>query len=280
MQITKLTVFLLAFLIGYIFVPSNKQIAPEIPIDVPEILPVAESAPPVKPETPLETIEWEDDIDSNHKIKLLETGEGFHGDQIQAKSGETWLELFRENDKYHLRSTKIIVRSVYDEMGDDKNQNIRTGKSISVKGKNPTVFLLKNAKMLSEGEVKTVFINQSDEESEQLKNGYRRDFEFNGEVYNLRVENKLSDEEFLGKGSKLILSHNGNEQILNYLKDGCNDCFWYLYWVGDLDRDGKLDFYFDLSWHYNIRDRKLFLSSPAEDGKLVKYSANFWTNGC
>jgi hypothetical protein len=175
--------------------------------------------------------------------------------------------------------SEIQITRVHDVIVDE-NENIKTGKSVSTSFKKQAVFLLKNAKMLPEGRVNTLFFADDIDETTELKNGSRKNFDFNGETYNLRVENNLSSEEFLGKGSKLILSHKGKEQILNYLKDGCNDCYWNLYWVGDLDQDGKLDFYFDLSWHYNVSDRKLFLSSQAEDGKIVKYVANFWTNGC
>ncbi|MDQ3798500.1 MAG: hypothetical protein M3384_03535 [Acidobacteriota bacterium] len=290
MKITKTSACILfvTFLIGHASVssPATKQIVREkIRLEVPKALPAAVAEePPGKPETTRENGDWKEEDDSKLKIKLLETGEGFHGDQIQAKSGETWLGLFREKDGYYLRRTKLIVRREHDEIVDGEDTSIKTGKSVAVKGGGQTVFLVKNAKMLGDGEVKTLFSDHGQEDLEQLKNGYRRDFEFNGEVYTLKVENKISREEYLGKGSKLILARrsDGKEQILNYLsEEGCNDCFWYLYWAGDLDRDGKPDFYLDLSWHYNVRDRRLFLSSPAtEDGKLVKYVANFWTNGC
>jgi hypothetical protein len=285
MKITKTSVCVLfvAFVIGYASVPppATKQIVPdEISHGVPKVLPVVAAQPPGKPETTRENVDWKEEDDSKLKIKLLETGEGFHGDQVHAKSGETWLGLFKEKDKYYLRRAKLIVRRVHDEIVDD-SPNIKTGKSVAVAGAGQAIFLLKNAKMLVAGEVKTVFDSSLQEDSEELKNGYGKDFEFNGEVYNLRVENKISREEYLGKGSKLILSRSGKEQILNYLPEGCNDCFWYLYWGGDLDGDGKLDFYFDLSPHYNVTDRKLFLSSPAAgEEKLVKYVANFFTNGC
>lgn len=275
-------VFLITFLIGYASVLPTKKasISIETPTLTQEKLPEISIEQTIEQQAATEIIDWQEEDESKFTIKLLETGEGFHGDQIIGKSGEIWLGLFNEKSRYFLRSTKLKVRRVHDVVTDGEDKNIKTGKDVSVSGKNQPVFLLKNAKMLRDGEVKTVFINQSDEEREGLKNGYQRDFKFNSEFYSLRVENKISSEEYPGKGSKLILSHNGKEQILSYLKDGCNDCFWYLYWAGDIDLDGKLDFYFDLSWHYNVIDRKLFLSSQAEKGKLVKQVANFWTNGC
>ena len=279
---TFISIFLVTFLIGFTAVPTMKK---EKVVSVESANTVLEevSTPPtqqkIEPQAADEIVDWQEEDESKLKIKLLETGEGFHGDQVNAKPGETWLGLFKENDKYFLRSTKLTIHRVHDPIVDE-SENIKTGKSVSTSQKAPTVFLLKYAKMLREGEIKTVFFADDYDESTSLENGIQKNFEFNGENYILRVENKITSDKYLGKGSKLILSHHGKEQILSFLKDGCNDCTWNLFWVGDIDRDGKLDFYFDLSWHYNIIDKKLFLSSQAEKGKIVKYVANFWTNGC
>ncbi len=285
MKITKtfIGVFLLTFLIGYFLIPStseNKVITPLaaaptnfLKTSTPEILPKIER------QLTEEKIDWREEDSVKLKIKLLETGEGFHGDQVNAKSGEIWLGLFKDKERYFLRDTKLKISRVHDIVVDEE-ENIKTGKSVFTDDKARAVFLLKNAKISRQGEIKTVFFADETNELTELKNGSRKEFEFNGEKYILSVENKIQSDEFLGKGSKLLLSHNGKEQVLNYLKDGCNDCYWNVYWVGDLDRDGKLDFYFDLSGYYNITDKKLFLSSQAEKGKLVKYVANFLTNGC
>jgi hypothetical protein len=53
-----------------------------------------------------------------------------------------------------------------------------------------------------------------------------------------------------------------------------------LYWVGDLDRDGKPDFFLELYEHDNVDNKVLFLSSEAEKGNFVKKVAYFWTTGC
>jgi hypothetical protein len=278
MRIKKMIVFLAAFFLGLIFVPSSKPPAPENLSVVARI----SATPPVviksETETAEEIVDWQEEDESKFKIKLLETGEGFHGDEVEAKSGETWLGLFQEGDRYFLRSTKLKIRRVHDSIVDNEKQ--KTGKSVFTNNKSEAVFLLKNAKLPSESEVKTIFFAEDYDKAIEFKNGSEKNFEFNGKSYNLRVENKLTSEEFLGKGSKLILSHNGKEQTLSYLAEGCNDCYWYLYWIGDLDKDGKADFYFNLSPHYNVSDKRLFLSSPAEKGKLVKNVASFRTTGC
>ena len=289
MKITRtfIGVFLLTFFIGYFLIPYSTRDKIITPLAHATETPAKISTPSATPKIEQqlneeEKIDWQEEDSAKLKIKLLETGEGFHGDQVKAKSGEIWLGLFKDNERYFIRNTKLKIFRVHDSIV-DKKENIKTGKSVFTDVKDRAVFLLKNAKTLREGEVKTLFFfDDNDDHNEiiELQNGSRREFEFNGEKYILAVENKTRSDEFLGKGSKLTLTRNGKEQILNYLKDGCDDCFWNLYWVGDLDRDGKLDFYFDLTSHYNVTDKKLFLSSQADNGKLVKYVANFWTNGC
>jgi hypothetical protein len=55
---------------------------------------------------------------------------------------------------------------------------------------------------------------------------------------------------------------------------------WSSLWAGDADGDRKLDLYVSVSWHYNITERKLFLSSRAKPGQLVKEVAEFVMSGC
>lgn len=280
MNIKKMIVFLVAFFFGLVFVPSPEHLVSENLSSDAKISTVPPIAIKSETKIPEEIVDWQEEDVSKFKIKLLETGEGFHGDEIKAKSGEIWLGLFQKGDKYFLRSTKLKILRAHDSIVDGENEKVKSGKSVFTNNKAEAVFLLKNARMLSEGEIKTVFFAEDYDKAMEFKNGSQKNFEFNGESYNLRIENKLTSDEFLTKGSKLILSHNGKEQILSYLTEGCNDCYWKLYWMGDLDKDGKLDFYFDLSGHYNVSDKRLFLSSPAKKGKLVKNVANFSTSGC
>src|SRR5690606_20276645 len=100
-----------------------------------------------------------------------------------------------------------------------------------------------------------------------LKPGSQR-ITFNGVPYSLTLNNPISGE-YPGKGSTLTLAANGKEQVLRFLPDGCNDCAWTLIWAGDLDSDGRLDLFMDLTDHYNIIDRVLFLSGDAAADKLV-----------
>lgn len=224
----------------------------------------------IKPEILAENTDWKEEDKSKFKIKLLETGEGFHGNEINAKSGETWLGLFKEKDKYNLRSVKIKVRPGFDGVSDEPGE--MTGKDVIVKGKRQPLFLVKNADMLREGEIKTVFFAESFDDAINLYNGFVAEYKLNNKKYTLRVEGGTNS-------STLILESENNKQIL-YFVDGMGDATWNLLWVGDLDKDGKLDLYADMPVFYNFSQKRLFLSSQAEDGKLVKQVALFHTTGC
>lgn len=296
MKITKTFVvaFPLAFLIGLVSVPPTQKTAPKtIAVGA---TPEKVSAPPIKSASKPEVIEEVgsriDEAKSPYKIKLVETGEGFHGEEIEAKNGEVWLGLFKERENYFLRSAKIKIRPVQDDIVDDQNAAKKTGKSVAVEGKLKPIFLLKNAKNLREGKITTLFQGLTwddvleNEESElapdQLLTTLGKDFvqtyKIGGREYALKVveATNKNDEKILA----LVLQTGKIRQILQTMSVDADSSIGTLYWAGDLDGDEKPDFYFDLFEHYNVDNKVLFLSSEAEKGKLVKTVAQFWTTGC
>lgn len=277
MKITKIfiSIFLLAFLIGttvYFLIPKTEKSVEQV--EIVKIISANSSAPKVEfkaePKLPDQSYNWNNEDNAQFKIKLLETGEGFHGNEINANSGEVWLGLFKINDEYFLRNTKIKIRRVEDAVVDEANQ--KTGKSVSVVDNHKPLFLMKNADMLPQSKILTLFCNPSEENLTHLENGFVKKYEINGSKYTLRVEGKENS-------SRLILESENTKQIL-YSLDKMGDTTWNLIWIGDLDGDGKLDLYANLPSFYNFSEHKLFLSTQAENGKLVKQIANFWTSGC
>jgi hypothetical protein len=281
-------IFLSAFLIGcvsfaaFIFVvrmqeaqSEEKQIAEEtkIAVSTPE-----NSSQPKAEATNVQ--EEQDDRPPNYKIKLLTTGE-FHQEDVTAKSGGKWLGLFKENGNYFLQFTKIKVSRVPDPIysNADLKNGIKTGKKVDVKGNKEPIFLLKNAAILPSKKVVTLFSQNEPDENNSLPNNFARNFNLNGTNYTLKVVSDNPANEYLDMTSKLILVSGNTEQIVHKM-GRCDDCGWSLHWVGDLDGDGKLDLYADINDHYNVTSRRLFLSSQAEEGKLVKEVAVFHTVGC
>jgi hypothetical protein len=50
--------------------------------------------------------------------------------------------------------------------------------------------------------------------------------------------------------------------------------------AGDIDGDGKFDLLIDTSRHYNASNPTLYLSKPAEKGKIIKPIGVFTSVGC
>lgn len=225
------------------------------------------------------------------KIKLLRTGEGFHGDDVSAKTGEKWLGFFNDDGKFFLREVPLKISRVRDEVVDSPESKLKTGKSVSVPGTRKPIFLLKNAN-LPHREVRTFFLGKTWDDVYLPENEYTRPeqvltslqesfsqvYDTGTQKYEIKVirARNLKDEEILA----LILRKGHVRQVLHTMEVDANPDIGSLYWAGDLDQDNKPDFYLDLFEHYNVRNQVLFLSSRAESGKLVKKVAYFWTTGC
>lgn len=205
------------------------------------------------------------------KIQILSVGQ-FHGEEISAKTGETWYGLYQSTDGYRLRSFRIRVNQVNDPIVDDEGE--RTGKQVSVDSNTDPVFLVKGTETLKERLVLSVFEGEAN-----IGVGYFTGFSVRGSKYYLQAVDGKSDDDYLPSGSKLVLSIGEKEQVIETLNN-VNDPGWTILWAGDLDNDGKLDLYLDLSDHYNVSDRVLFLSTKAKRGELVGKVANFRTVGC
>jgi hypothetical protein len=207
------------------------------------------------------------------QINLIATGE-FHGDEITAKSGERWLGLFQTSSGFALLPATLKVELVRDEIVDE-NPNAKTGKKVTTNRASQPVFLIKGADFLRRGAVNAVFTD-----SKKLGNGESVELNMGGRSYQLKVvsDNPTPDTNVLSN-SKLIFSTGAESQVIFSVEE-LNDGGWSLLWAGDLDGDGQLDLFMDLHNHYNASERRLFLSSQASGGNLVKEVAQFITVGC
>lgn len=227
-----------------------------------------------------ETEETETPKTPNYAIQLLMDSK-YYEEEVENGIGvhRGWFGLYRQQNKYLLLPTTIEVKKVRHDLRDDKDSKEKTGREVSSNIKLPNVFLLKNARMLRQGEVTTVFYG-NEEDSESINRKYRRNFDFNGEKYTLFVEDSsTADGEYLTGESKMVITRGKTKQII-YETDYCSDCAWSLCWVGDLDRDGKLDFMFNLTPHYNSTCHTLFLSSQVKKGEVVRDVAEVCQMGC
>lgn len=300
MKTTKLfaILFLITFLIGTIsfilFFRINRLVKNEKLTDGETLTEIkiesttkTEKKELAKVETQSEVLEenndWMERNESKFKIKLLETGEGYHGDQVKAKSGEIWLNLFEENGNFFLENSILKIRRVHDPIIDgDETQ--KTGKSVLSNTKTNSVFLLKNAEKLKRGKISTIFHYDDDAENitgedSSIRNGYIKDFKIEKTVYTLEAKRGINKKN--EPISALILESDGISQTIHSRKTlEEDDYLGVLYWAGDLDRDGKPDFYFSLYFQDNVEYKNLFISSEAKKGKLVEKVAVFTITGC
>lgn len=213
------------------------------------------------------------------KILLIETGKGFHGDEVTAKNGERWLGLYVTNRGSHLFTSTVKIQRVLDEIVDGEGQ--KTGKDVSIDHPRDPVFLVKGATMLKPGPATTTYLG-GDEETHSFVKKPNFKLKLAGQEYQLKIVSSYlrTSPDALPNAPRLVLSNGSLSQTLYSLKGNAEDITWYLLWAGDVDGDGKLDLYVNLSWHYNVSARKLFLSSQASEGQLVRKIAEFVTTGC
>lgn len=280
--VKSIGVFSITFLIGtafYFLIPKTetKFRIPETVTETPILL----EASTDKAETNIDpkTFDIENFWDEEEKfnIDFLETGEVSNVEDIRAKSGETWFGLFSENSKEMLRPTKLKIKFTKADGLDWKD--------ISVNEKSEPLFLT-NKKQLKSGKIKTLFrgstfkeANEKDREVTGMKDGFSKKFYLNNVEYTLRTEKGVSTDK--QKILVLILETADISQVIHYINYQEGDGVGNLFWVGDLDRDGKLDLYMDF-WNYEkgYYSSGIFLSSEAERGNLVKKSEYLMFGGC
>jgi hypothetical protein len=209
--------------------------------------------------------------------RILEVGE-FHGEEVEAQTGETWLGLNISDGHSQLLDYKLTVEAVNDPLVDEPEET--TGKKVSVDLPLQPTFLIAT-EWLSAGPVQTVFEGNYEKTLEHLS---PVTLELAGTCFELKVIGPEAAEKCSNDGlpgnAKLVLASGEAEQVLYSLEECGNDPAWFLLWAGDLDRDGKLDLYVSVNQHYNVSEKKLFLSSAAGDGQLVEQVAEFVTSGC
>lgn len=210
-------------------------------------------------------------------IQLLETGD-FHGEEVKARTGERWLGLHVSDHGSLLLSYRIKVEAVHDGIVDEDEEQ-KTGKAVSVDLPLQPSFLVKGAVELREGPVTTVVDGDT-----PLEKAMPISLIIAEHTYVLKIggnqEKEKCTEQALPENATLVLVSGNTAQVLYSLKECGSDPGWSLLWAGDLDRDGKLDLYVNVNQHYNVSEKKLFLSSRAAKGQLVKEVTGFVTTGC
>ncbi|MGD9628462.1 MAG: hypothetical protein AB7V18_04385 [Pyrinomonadaceae bacterium] len=215
------------------------------------------------------------------KGKLIEIFDDglYRQSEVVAKNGEGWLVLTKNGGKFSIQRSIALVqkqRSV-SWPGDENDVKL----SFKIFGK--PVFALKDIRGIRIGPVATLFHTGMRDEgkSEELSDGYRRNFVLGQNSYILRTSQGVTKDDV--KVAVLVLEHKGITQIITqkyHEPTDDRDIIGGLLWVGDLDGDNELDLYFN---DYNEKGgvgTELHLSTYAADGKLVGLAADFGALGC
>ncbi|MBX9951258.1 MAG: hypothetical protein K2Y39_18970 [Candidatus Obscuribacterales bacterium] len=199
----------------------------------------------------------------------------YHGEELHAKSGSTWMGLFpTKAGQFELRPTKVNIAIVRDEITDDP-AGPKTGKKVTAAGKVAPLFLLDGVPALKAGKVSTSKTYQK----EHPDIGFKTKLNVGAKESTLTVSGTKKDSEWRNQ-YKIVLETEGVKQTVYERKEVSDSSFPSLLWAGDLDGDGKLDLIMDMTNNYNVRDVTLFLSTKAKQGKLVEKIVSHVSTGC
>src|SRR5690349_8313890 len=203
---------------------------------------------------------------------VLEPGE-FHGDDVALQQPVDWLGVYCVASRCDSRPVKVHTKRVPDPLGEDEPQR-PTGTAVEVSPRNTPLFLV-HGLSTSARPVPTVFHGDKN-----FVTNDAQQFAWHGHTYTLKVFGTPTEEEPLPKGSRLVWSDGSISQALYTLPDEANDPHVALFWIGDVDGDGKPDLYIDASSNYNVLNKELWLSSLAKSGQLVGRAGAFTITGC
>lgn len=215
---------------------------------------------------------------SKSEIQILRVGE-FHGDEVSAKSGEVWFGLYPTKDGYELIPSEVTVEAYYDNVRGES-----TGKKVLVDKPKEPLFLVNGLENLKSGPIKTLFSG-----TKFLYPGESMSLKFEGkDYYALAAFGEAVDRgvarpfDIAIRNYKIEISRNPwvHTQVIASFNIIAMDGLPTLLWAGDLDRDGKLDLFMDLTNHYNVSEYTLFLSSMSEGNNILGNAATFRTVGC
>jgi hypothetical protein len=204
------------------------------------------------------------------EVYLLKAGQ-FFAEQVHYESGEIWFGLFRSVKGDRLLQTKITVEKISTPFDEGEEPG---GVEVTVDRIGDPTFLVKGSNCFQSGHVTTLlhdnlFLYPAQDLSLSIEKRH----------YNLMAFGSTNDEGLILKyGLRLwdskLRKYQTIAQIDNPGWETIQNSFNIL-WAGDLDNDGRLDLFLNLSEHYAENVYVLFLSSFADEGSLLKKVATF-----
>jgi len=211
-------------------------------------------------------------------IGLLETGT-YEASIIKPQSGDKWFVLAQKlgshidgeyhPTKYYLKEVSIIIQGNNDNDWKQKDVKYEGMPEVATVTSERPVFLVKGIKGMKNREVNTAYFGLY----KGCKPGTEHELILNELVYKLScIENENTSEQY-----QFDISLGDQVQTLYKAPSANGYPPHVVLWAGDIDNDGKLDFYCNLSTNSISQDKVLFLSSNAKT-TLVEIAARFNTS--
>ncbi len=196
--------------------------------------------------------------DSGYQILL--PGSYFQG-ETEAVRGELWHGIYATAHGYDLRAVELVVKAAHSLV--DRPHGDRTGSLILVAGEEgKLLFLFRSENVFADGSIHTELVNTGD-----LQIGV-----------SIQISN--SCEVFTTEAGLFLSDGNVSQRLSDVYPDSHGEGVSVV-WVGDLDGDGRIDIVLDDQPHYATKCfYRLFLSSEADPGSLVKEVARFSAAAC
>jgi len=199
------------------------------------------------------------------EVELLFASDFYHN-QVHANEGELWYGLFPLGTAWELDSTRIHVTPL-------NAGCIENGLRVTVSRAEHPLLLLRGLPDLHLGRVQSV--NASDF---RLRPGESREFTWRGRPFRFQARGSPGLQPRNYELSLVDRMAGLTQRIVTYhAPHGRDGIAWPpdVIWIGDLDGDGKLDFFADLKMFETPGQWALFLSSAAQPGELVRKVVQF-----
>lgn len=203
---------------------------------------------------------------------------GFHAGAEPIRPGGDWWGIFPKGEGYTLKPTRVSVEAVVNTLDDDQTK--KTATMIRIPGGEEGVFVFRGLMCAALGDLKALPVERSWRfvpPGEQVSLPWK--YETSDSTLYLSAEAQESIKVSGGNTWKeyvdyklmlnLRVGQETTSQCMTTIQESIRDDGPQLLWSGDLDRDGKPDFIFNLASIYIDTDLALFLSSAARDGELV-----------
>ena len=183
---------------------------------------------------------------------------------------KNWFDLYEENGQYYLAKVDYKIEDGYSECAGVPTKSV-------ISKRNSMLFL--NFPFLKAGKIENLKITQAEIWPKETViynfNNQKYQLKGYGDILGTQVRsNDQGREEVFHevKNYKLTYSYNGSSEANMIQEEQFNDTFIKTLFVGDIDRDGKLDFIISKPTNYEENSIMLILSSQIKENNIQKNS--------